>query len=75
MIIHVTVKTRARRGSVERTDETRFTVSIREQPIDGKANNAVRNLLAEYFSVAPSQVVLKKGRTSRHKIFEVFVQS
>ncbi len=48
-----------------------YKVSIKEPPVDGKANRAVIHALARYFDVAPSLVTLVSGPTSKQKVFEV----
>ncbi|MEN8257944.1 MAG: DUF167 family protein [Thermodesulfobacteriota bacterium] len=42
-------------------------LAITAAPVDGKANKAVQTFLANFFKVAKSEVVLKRGRQSRHK--------
>ena len=44
-------------------------VKIAAPPVDGKANAALRDLLAKYFGLSKSQVQLDKGESSRVKIF------
>ena len=46
-------------------------VYVREPAIDGKANQAVINLLAEHLSVPKSKIQMVAGRTSRLKRFEI----
>ncbi len=48
-----------------------FIVFVKEPPRQGKANIAIRKLLAEYFKVTLSQVSLLKGESSKIKIFEI----
>ena len=48
-----------------------YQVSVKEPPIDGKANKAIRKALADYFHVATSQVRLVSGHTSKQKLFEI----
>ena len=48
-----------------------YTVSVKEPPVDGRANEAVVKALAKYFDVAISNVRLVSGETSRQKIFEI----
>ncbi len=48
-----------------------LTVYLREKPVDGAANAALIKLLAEYFCVAKSCVVIKCGASSRHKLIEI----
>lgn len=46
-------------------------VYVSAPPLEGKANNAVIEALAKYFSVKKSQVLLLKGERSKVKIFEI----
>lgn len=49
----------------------RLTAKVRAKPEDGKANAAVRDLLARALGVAPSRLALLRGATSREKQFRV----
>jgi uncharacterized protein YggU (UPF0235/DUF167 family) len=49
----------------------RLLAKVRAKPEDGKANAAVRDLLARALEVAPSRVELLRGATSREKQFRV----
>ncbi|HKT85999.1 MAG TPA: DUF167 domain-containing protein [Novosphingobium sp.] len=44
---------------------------VRAKPEDGKANDAVRALLAAALDLAPSRLELLRGATSREKQFRV----
>lgn len=44
-------------------------VKVAAPPVEGKANVALREVLAKHFGLAKSQVVLAKGSTSRVKVF------
>lgn len=44
---------------------------VRAVPEDGRANDAVQALIAKALDVAPSQVILERGATSRMKFFRV----
>lgn len=46
-------------------------VKVAAPPVEGKANAALREVLAEHFGLAKSQVALAKGSTSRVKVFTV----
>lgn len=46
-------------------------VRVAAQPVDGKANEALREFLAKSLGVAKSKVVLERGGSSRVKMFEV----
>jgi hypothetical protein len=46
-------------------------VRIAAPPVDGKANAALRDFLAERFGVPKSKVILEKGDSSRIKCFSL----
>ena len=51
--------------------EGKLTAKVRAKPQDGKANDAVRDLLAAALGLAPSRLELLRGATSREKQFRV----
>lgn len=71
MKIFVTAKPSARETKVERVNETSFIVSVKEPPVQGKANAAIFKALAEHFKVSLARVRLVSGFTSRQKTFEI----
>lgn len=71
MKIFVQAKPNAREERVEKIDETHFTVAVREPPVNGLANAAIRKALAGHFKIAPSCVRLISGFSSRNKVFEI----
>ena len=71
MKIFVTAKPNARERSVEKNDETSYAVSVKEPPVQGRANIAIIKAVAEYFDVAPSRVRIISGWTSRQKTLEI----
>lgn len=71
MKIFVTAKPNAHEASITKVSENNFIVAVREPPVEGRANRAIVAALAEYFKVAPSQVRLVSGHTSRQKIVEI----
>ncbi|MCJ2184260.1 DUF167 domain-containing protein [Novosphingobium sp. 1949] len=48
-----------------------LTAKVRAKPQDGKANAAVRALLAAGLGLAPSRLELLRGETSREKQFRI----
>ncbi len=71
-IIVVKVKPGGRKGPpVEVGSDGELTVDVREPAVDGKANNAVIQLLAAHFQLPRSRVELVSGATSRLKRFRV----
>lgn len=47
-------------------------IKVTAPPEKGRANKALIKLLAEYFKVSQSQVVIKSGEKSREKTVEIF---
>ena len=48
-----------------------YIVSVKERPIEGRANEAIIKLLAEHFKVPRSKVRLISGATSKRKVVEI----
>lgn len=71
MKIFVKAKPNAKEERVEKIDEQNYIVSVKEPPVNGKANNAIRNALAVYFKTGSSCIKIVSGHTSRNKIIEV----
>lgn len=69
--IFVKAKPSSREEKVEKVDESHFIVSVKEPPVQGKANQAIRNALAVYFKTGTSCVRIVSGQTSRNKIIEI----
>lgn len=57
--------------SEKEKDLVEYRVSVKELPVQGKANKAVIKALAKYFEVAPSLVVLHSGASAKKKVFEI----
>lgn len=85
MKIFVKVKPNSKKESVERVTQptldlessksemVEYKVSVKEPPIQGKANEAVIKALAKYFDVAPSLVHLHSGATAKRKVFNIMI--
>lgn len=46
-------------------------IKLTAAPVDGKANEALIKLLANYFRIAKSQITIAAGATGRNKIIEI----
>jgi len=68
MIIRVKVKTNSSEQGIEKVGEE-YIVRLKSLPEDGKANMELIKLLSKYFD---SEVRIKSGFTSKHKIVQVF---
>ena len=74
IVVRVTPKASSNRiGEAQTllTGEEYFTVHVTAAPENGKANEAVVRLLADYFDVAPSRVRVIKGLTHRTKVVRI----
>lgn len=68
----VRVKPGSRKGPlVETGADGQLTIYVREQAVEGKANEAVVRLLAEHLGVPRSRVELVSGAASRIKRFRI----
>lgn len=48
-----------------------YEVSVKEAPIDERANVAITRLLAKHFGVTPSSIQIIAGRRAKRKIFDL----
>ncbi len=59
---------KASRNAIHRTAEG-IKIMVTAVPENGKATAAIQTLLARAMGVAPSDLVLRRGATSRDKVF------
>jgi len=71
MKITVKVRASAKKISVEKLDDGSFKVAVTAPPVDGKANRAVCEALADYYNVPISRVMIVAGLTGRQKIIDI----
>jgi uncharacterized protein (TIGR00251 family) len=74
MEIKVTAHTRAKNPRITVNELGHLNVYVNQPAVDGKANTALVNALAEHFKVAKSQIKLVKGLKSKIKIFVINVK-
>ena len=68
----VFVKPGSTKGPLVETDRLgQLTVYIRERAADGKANQALVELLAEHFNTPKSALTIIRGHAARHKVIEI----
>ena len=70
-LIEVKVQPRAKRREVVADAAGGLTVRVLAAPERGKANDEVRELLAEHFGVPASKVRIVRGETSRRKLVAI----
>jgi uncharacterized protein YggU (UPF0235/DUF167 family) len=71
MKIFVKVKLKSRQPFVKKIDDTHFEVAVKEPPIEGRANQAVIQALADYFDMTKSRLKMISGHTSKQKLIEI----
>lgn len=71
MKIKVKVKPNSKEDRIERLSDREFTARVKAKPQDGKANQAVKELLSDHFALPKSCIILVSGEKSRNKIFEI----
>ncbi len=69
MRINVKAKPDSNENKVDKIDEVNFVVSIKEPPVQGRANRAIVKALSEYFHTPNVRIV--SGHISRNKIVEI----
>jgi uncharacterized protein len=67
----VRVQPRARRDELVGEREGALLVRVTAPPVDGRANDAVRKLVAKRLGVAPGRVEVARGSGSRDKVLLV----
>ncbi len=71
MKLEVLVQPGAKKEEVVFLSEGHLRVRVTARATEGRANEAVRELLADYFGVSRSRVTLKRGLKSKLKVVEV----
>ena len=71
MKIKIKVKPNSKRPGVEALSDGSFEVRVNAPAREGKANDAVVELVARHFRVPPSDVRLVRGLKGREKELEI----
>ena len=69
MRINIKAKPDSNENKVEKIDDQNFVVSVKDPPVQGRANRAVIKLLSEYFHTPNVRIV--SGHISRNKVVEI----
>lgn len=67
MKISVKVITNAKKNKIEKLSETVFKVWLTVQPIEGKANKMLIQLLAKKLKLPKSKILIIRGKASKLK--------
>lgn len=71
MKVNVIAHPNSKRPRIEKDLLGAIHIYVSEPPLEGKANNAVRQSLAQYYKVKKGSVILLIGEKSNNKIFEI----
>ena len=71
MKLFIFAKPGAKEDSVKKIDDTHFTVTVKEPPIQGRANKAIIKTLAEFLGISPSRLNMVLGHTNKQKVIEI----
>ncbi len=71
MLISIVVKPNAKHPSVEKMPDGSYKVAVKAPAQEGKANEAVRKILAEHFSLPQSDVKIVRGFKGKKKWVEI----
>ncbi len=69
--IRVKVQARSSQEKIEETGIDEYKIWVTVPPADNQANEAMIEILADYFNVPPSQIRIKSGHKSAHKLVEI----
>lgn len=67
----VKVQPRARKNAITGIIGDSLKLSLTAPPIEGKANQAVMDFLADFFDIPRSSVTIASGKTNRLKIVNI----
>jgi uncharacterized protein len=71
MIVSIIAHPNSKRPRVEKDLFGTLHVYANQPPLEGKANKAVAEALAEHFKTNKSKVVLIRGEKSKQKVFDI----
>ena len=71
MLIRVKVQTRSSQEKVEEIGLDEYKVWITAAPVDNEANEALIDILSDFFDVSRSKIHIKSGNKSMHKLIEI----
>lgn len=71
MRIYVKTVPNSKKVAVEKIGEGHFKIKVDAKAEDGKANRRLIEVMAEYFKVPKSSIVILQGHKNRDKIIEI----
>lgn len=71
MFLKVKVFPQTKKEEVIQKSKDSFVIKVKAKPEQGKANQRMRELLADYLNLSLKQVWIIKGRQQRNKIIHI----
>ena len=71
MRINIKVHARSKRESITPLPDGSYKVDVKASPVDGAANEAICELIADYFHVHKRDVSVVVGSTNNKKVIEI----
>jgi uncharacterized protein (TIGR00251 family) len=71
MVIQVRVKPNARASSLVQLEDGSWLAALRAQPVEGRANRELIDLVAGQFNVRKSAVSIRSGASGRTKLVSI----
>lgn len=71
MRIYVKAVPRSSRNEIIKISEGEYKVKLTAPPAEGKANEMLQKILADYFGISKSNVKIIAGKSARIKIIDI----
>ncbi len=71
MRIYIKVSPRSSKNEVVKVSEGEYKVKLTAAPVDGQANEALIKLLAKFFGVSRSSIIIVGGKTAKIKMVDI----
>jgi uncharacterized protein (TIGR00251 family) len=71
IVFAVKVQPRARRNAITGVVGDMLKLALTAPPVDGRANQAVIEFLAELFEIPRASITIASGETSRNKVVRI----
>ncbi len=71
LVIKAKVQTRSSQEKIEETGLDEYKIWVNAPAAENQANDAVIDILADYFNTAPSNIRILSGHKSSHKLIEI----
>jgi uncharacterized protein (TIGR00251 family) len=71
MILKIKVKPNSKKAPKVEKNADNLVIFAKNRAVENKVNKEVIKILAKYFDIAPSKIMITKGLKSRNKTIEI----